>query len=730
MAAASGSGASLTSPSRMRKIDVIREKNIAQLPLPQLVAVGDQSSGKSSLLESITGIPFPRGQELCTRYATQITHRRDEDLRIDVGIIPGPHASPEHEAKLKSFHRMFESNKALLDEFPKLLNEVNAAMNIRTKDNPTGIHTFSEDVLKIEKCGPNEDYLTVIDVPGIFRATAEGITGQDRDLVKHMVERYIKDDRTIILAVIPANVDVATQEILELAKKYDKTGDRTLGVLTKPDTVTEKSQKTSVCNLVLGKRMPLTLGYFVVRNRGGDDEDADADADIDFAERERMFAEEPWNLLPSDRKGILALRERLKELLGQITDKAFPKVVAEIRGLLKDAKQKHNALGQPRNTERDQQIYLLEVVTKFQRLVRDALTANYSFDPAFETTQDLRLITTIRNMTADFTRDFAKLSHSHRFKTIGKEVTLGFNGGIDIAPITATSSPSHCKDAADVCPMRSDILALVEYPELSDIIVTDQKFEQPQDDIMEWIAKLRVRSRGFELGTFGSTMLASAFREQSQKWQGLAAQYISKVILAVHRFIHAALEIACPDSRSREGLKSLIMEGLLERYAEGLEKATTLVAVERDGKPYTLSEAFNQTLQSSRGQRVADSLASKARKEERTSKIVVDHSLIKTAILDRGNDDFEEEDIHDILQAYYSVARKRFVDNIWLQAVDHVLLSGPMSPLKLLSEKWVMGLDNDQLQTLAGELRSVTDRRKALEKEILNLNKAVKVVLR
>jgi len=90
-------------------------------------------------------------------------------------------------------------------------------MKIRTKTNPVG-DTFSEDVLKIKKCGPNEEYLIVIYVPGIFRATADNITGKDRDLVKNMVKRYIKNDRTIILAVIPSNVDVATQEILELAK--------------------------------------------------------------------------------------------------------------------------------------------------------------------------------------------------------------------------------------------------------------------------------------------------------------------------------------------------------------------------------------------------------------------------------------------------------------------------------------------------------------------------------
>jgi len=124
-AAASETGATLTSPGRLRKIDVLREKNIGQyLPLPQLVAVGDQSSGKSSLLESITGIPFPHGQELCTRYATQITHRRDEFQRIDVGIIPAPNASPECAEKLKAYHRQFESDKDLLKRFPELLDEV------------------------------------------------------------------------------------------------------------------------------------------------------------------------------------------------------------------------------------------------------------------------------------------------------------------------------------------------------------------------------------------------------------------------------------------------------------------------------------------------------------------------------------------------------------------------------------------------------------------------------
>jgi hypothetical protein len=98
---------------------------------------------------------------------------------------------------------------------------------------------FSEDILKIEVQGPHEDYFTIIDVPGIFRTTTQGITKDDMIIVRDLVKNYIKDDCTVILAVLPSNVDIATQEILELAEEYDKNGECTLGVLTKPDLVLE-----------------------------------------------------------------------------------------------------------------------------------------------------------------------------------------------------------------------------------------------------------------------------------------------------------------------------------------------------------------------------------------------------------------------------------------------------------------------------------------------------------
>ena len=98
--------------------------------------------------------------------------------------------------------------------------------------------TFSNDKLRLEITGRNEDHLTVIDVPGIFKRHTSGLkTKADIEMVEGMVHNHVKNPRCVMLAVVPANVDIATQEILEKAEDVDPEGIRTLGVLTKPDLV-------------------------------------------------------------------------------------------------------------------------------------------------------------------------------------------------------------------------------------------------------------------------------------------------------------------------------------------------------------------------------------------------------------------------------------------------------------------------------------------------------------
>jgi hypothetical protein len=94
------------------------------------------------------------------------------------------------------------------------------------------LSTFSEDVLRLEICGPNEDHLSIIDVPGIFKKTTAGVTTKkDIETVRNIVLGYMRNRRSVMLTIIPANVDIATQEILERALELDPDGERTLGFL-------------------------------------------------------------------------------------------------------------------------------------------------------------------------------------------------------------------------------------------------------------------------------------------------------------------------------------------------------------------------------------------------------------------------------------------------------------------------------------------------------------------
>ena len=185
--------------------------------------------------------------------------------------------------------------------------------------------TFSNDVLRIEISGPNEEHLSVIDVPGIFKNTTSGVTTKsDIALVRDMVQAHMTNRRSIMLTVIPANVDIATQEILEMASDADPDGDRTLGVLTKPDFV-DKGAESRVIDLIAGRSHAMKLGWHLVRNPG-QQQLADPFSNRQSLEESFFRSEVPWNSLDKDKVGIKALRIRLQDVLATHIRREFPKV--------------------------------------------------------------------------------------------------------------------------------------------------------------------------------------------------------------------------------------------------------------------------------------------------------------------------------------------------------------------------------------------------------------------
>ena len=185
--------------------------------------------------------------------------------------------------------------------------------------------TFSNDVLRLEISGPDQEHLSVIDVPGIFKSTTEGLTTKaDIRLVRNMVKAYMDNPRSVMLAVVPANTDLATQEILELAAEADVHGDRTLGVLTKPDLV-DKGTEPVVVDLLEGRTRPMKLGWHVIRNPG-QMELQDAALDRDGLEADFFRSNAPWSSIEKDKVGVDSLRLRLKDVLSLLVKREFPKV--------------------------------------------------------------------------------------------------------------------------------------------------------------------------------------------------------------------------------------------------------------------------------------------------------------------------------------------------------------------------------------------------------------------
>ena len=130
MADVPGTG-KLADPALLEAIDKLFELNICEYgALPQLLVIGDQSSGKSSVLEGLTGNPYPRASTLCTRFATQITFRRAPVQKTAVSVIPAANTQPEYAEKLRKWKKddLQESNSQAFEE---ILREVRFSFSFK-----------------------------------------------------------------------------------------------------------------------------------------------------------------------------------------------------------------------------------------------------------------------------------------------------------------------------------------------------------------------------------------------------------------------------------------------------------------------------------------------------------------------------------------------------------------------------------------------------------------------
>ena len=580
--------------------------------------------------------------------------------------------------------------------------------------------TFSEDLLSIELCGPDKQNLSIIDIPGIFRTPTEGVTTEDdMALVRRIMNRHIRDERTIILAVIPSNTDIATQEILSIAKEVDPNGHRTLGVLTKPDLIDEGGEE-NVLSLVEGNRNPLRLGYCIVRNRGQSELATDSAArhkkETDF------FAAEPWSRLDRERVGTTALQRRLQSLLASLTRREFPRVQTQIMQQLSSCRKSLESLGADRESADQQRRFLLDMSREFQDMVNFALDAYYSRHRAFRDIPELRLATLAVDRMEQFSADMEKFGHTVSFDS--EDSTE--EPAADPSCQDSNTPPSDCSDSAVNGPSCN-------YPELLDLLSVEWENPVPSDRcIMEWIGEEYKRARGFGLSTIGPSVLPTIWQEQSKNWEGITKAYVGDIVCFVHDFICKLLAHICPDEAVRASLWPPLQEQLIAKYRKALEQVDFIINVERFGTPLTANRSFTENLQNRKTRRLEDLLEEhpetpyNSKTWEQSNKIVKLKELQQSMAMD--NSEHTVLAIHDILESYYHIARNRLVDTVCMQVSDFHLLTGASSPLRVFGNSFVSSLSPAQLEIIAGEDPSTKQLRKNLTNEIATLEEGTKLL--
>lgn len=374
-------------------VDSLRTRGLGEITaLPQLVVAGDQSSGKSSLLEAISGLPFPRQDGLCTRFATEIILRRAKNSLVSVSIVPAGDSTPADRERLLGFRHNLNAQEDFVDLFER-------AKEIMGVSGPNG-RSFSKDILRVEIYSSDKPQLTLVDLPGLIHSAHNSQVSDDVELVSNLVRRYLRNPRSIILAVVSASNDIAVQIILRRAREVDPHGTRTLGIITKPDTLTKNSRnENAYLALARNEDVNFNLGWHVVKN--SDLTAAARDTSIEARDKQEVefFENSNFGSLPSTTIGISALRTRLSKVLFNQIRVELPRLVDEIEARITECQTQRDRLGPPRTTTQEQQRFLMQLSQSFTAICRDAVKGDYEHKFFLQDSKsERRLCAHLRNM--------------------------------------------------------------------------------------------------------------------------------------------------------------------------------------------------------------------------------------------------------------------------------------------------------------------------------------------
>ncbi|RKF53759.1 Dynamin-related protein DNM1, partial [Erysiphe neolycopersici] len=321
------------------------------LDLPQIVVVGSQSSGKSSVLENIVGRDFlPRGSGIVTRrpLILQLINILPDEDSPDTSVSTQPEWAEFHHIPNRRFTEFHDVKREIENETARI-----AGNNKGINRQPINLKIYSPSVLS----------LTLVDLPGLTKVP---IGDQPTDIEKqtrNLISEYIAKPNSIILAVSPANVDIVNSEALKLARHVDPLGRRTIGVLTKIDLM---DHGTNAMDILSGRVYPLKLGFIGVVNRSQQDIQGNKSLEEALKAESNFFKHHPAYRNMASRCGTQFLAKSLNTTLMAHIRERLPDIKARLNTLMGQTQQELAGYGDMHFSGKEHRGSLvLQLMTRF-----------------------------------------------------------------------------------------------------------------------------------------------------------------------------------------------------------------------------------------------------------------------------------------------------------------------------------------------------------------------------
>ena len=344
-----------------------------ELSLPRLVVVGTQSSGKSSVLNSIMSMDIlPTGQNMVTRTPLDIRlYQLDRNSKYKEGWIEFGYYNNEG----------YITEEKITITIPKPTNEevekVLTYIKKKTSELAGNGMNISSSPIILKIYSPFVPNLSLMDLPGLtmVACTDKGQPEDIKDRIEEMISNYIKQERTIILAVMQSRSDLETDLGLALVKKYDPKGDRTIGILTKPDLMNHDTHVGDYLVNNISKNLMLRLGYYVVKNRNNQEmKEIDMQKGLEKEKMYFMNHPEYKKSIYRDRIGITNLTSNVSKILINSIADMIPSVMTEIFALETKINKKLDSMGQEIPISKEGKISIINrYVTNFSSRFIDSI---------------------------------------------------------------------------------------------------------------------------------------------------------------------------------------------------------------------------------------------------------------------------------------------------------------------------------------------------------------------